>query len=165
MHFGDSEPILWCDSDILWFKELSSLPTGLKKSSVILKTTEDFQQSYDPNLLEQKLKHLHEFHFVNTGLVFLKGNLLEACKLKNLINCASKNPHHFSEQTILAEAAYQLRQNYWTLEEINCSYDSYSLILPTFFRKKWVAKHYVSGIRHQLWQDAFALRIKSIFKI
>lgn len=158
---GELRETLWCDCDILWFKELSDLPITDKQCSLpVLKISLDNQQAYDNQLIEQaQLEHLYQLPFINSGLVFLKGNLLEVCHLDNLIKIAAEKSIFCTEQTIFAEAAYQLGQNFWSPEEVACFEDDKFSLLPNYEGKQWAARHYAGPTRHLFSRDAFALRL------
>lgn len=165
LEFAERGATLWCDSDILWFRELSSLPEVVKGNLPTFKMSEDYNQSYDKNLIKQGLEHLCKPPFMCAGLIFLEGDLIQACDLNRLLDIAATKSNWFTEQTIFAEAAYQLGRSYWPREKIAIfDHDQLSLKIPTYFRKDWVARHYVGPVRHIFWRDALALRLMGIQK-
>ncbi|MEH2042103.1 hypothetical protein [Nostoc sp.] len=160
LEFGKCGATLWCDNDILWFKELPGLPLKDQDSDLpILKVSEDFMASYDIDILEQSLSHLYSPPFINTGLVFLKGDLLQASNLDHLLKIAAENSEFHTEQTIIAEAAYQLGNSTWSPEEIACFAKDKFSITSNYAGKQWAARHYFSPVRHLFFRDAFALRL------
>lgn len=161
LQFGEQGPTLWCDSDILWFKELSILPL-LEKSGLllpVLKIAEDYQPSYDKNLIKNGLEHLYKPPYRNAGLIYLHGDLINSCNLQPLLELAAQKPCDSAEQTIFAEAAYRLGSDIWSRSEIACFADDTSSAIPNYSGKKWTARHYVGPVRHLFWRDAFMLRL------
>lgn len=157
---GEIRPTLWCDSDILWFKELLSLPTfSQNNASPILKIAEDYQPSYERRLLDYGLTHLNKQPYMNAGLMYISGNLIESCNLQPLLKLAAEKPSNNSEQTIFAAAAYQLGSHLWYREEIGCSEEDRLSLIPNYAGRQWVARHYVGPVRHLFWRDALALRL------
>ncbi|MDX2240325.1 MAG: hypothetical protein NW224_06560 [Leptolyngbyaceae cyanobacterium bins.302] len=162
LQFAEQGATLWCDTDILWFKELKSLPVFDSNSKTpVLKIAEDYQESYDQNLINHSLEHLHTPPYFNTGLVFLQGNLLQACDVEGLLSLAAKTSNHFTEQTLLAVAFSRLGQDYWSKEEIACFETDKLSLAPTYLGRSWTARHYVGPVRYSFWRDALVLRVFS----
>lgn len=157
---GELGPTLWCDSDILWFKDFSSIPKLDRASSLpILKISEDYQPSYDPRLIEYGLKHLACPPYRNAGLIYIQGELLKYCNLQPLIDLAAEYPCNDAEQTVFAEANYQLDSGIWLRDEIACFADDREEMLPNYTGKSWIARHYIGPVRHLFWRDALLLRL------
>jgi hypothetical protein len=157
---GEQGPTLWCDSDILWFKDFPSIPNHDDVNTLaFLKISEDYQPSYDPRLIEYGLKHLDFPPYRNAGLIYIQGELLNHCNLQPLIDLAAEKPCHVSEQTIFAEANYQLNSGIWLRDEIACFSDDREVSFPQYEDKNWVARHYIGPVRHLFWRDAFLLRL------
>jgi hypothetical protein len=157
---GEQGPTLWCDSDILWFKEFPSIPNHDGASTLpFLKISEDCQPSYDPLLIEHGLKHLNCPPYRNAGLIYTRGELLKHCNLQPLLDLAAEKPCNDAEQTIFAEANYQLNSGIWLRDEIACFFDDREVALPRYEGKNWVARHYIGPVRHLFWRDAFLLRL------
>jgi hypothetical protein len=157
---GEQGPTLWCDSDILWFKEFSSIPKHDETSNLpVLKISEDYQPSYDPRLIEYGLRHLDCPPYRNAGLLYIQGELLKHCNLQPLLDLAAEQPCNDAEQTTFAEANYQLNSGIWLRDEIACFSDDREVNLPRYGGKNWVARHYVGPVRHLFWRDALLLRL------
>jgi hypothetical protein len=158
---AEKEPTIYCDTDILWFRDLpSSISKETSSSKVTLKMSEDFQAAYDGDLVtNQSLNHLYNPTFFCAGLVFLNGQLLEVLDLENLFVAAAKKSNHFTEQTIFAEANYRLNRDFWSREKIACFVEDQFSLAPTFIEQNWIARHYVGPVRHLFWRDALALRL------
>ena len=160
-HFGEEGPILWCDADILWFKELQDLPVSRDSSAFPgLKLAEDNVQSYDEELLENGLEHLRKPPYFNAGLVFLKGNLFQVCNLDRYINIVANQSYSswLAEQTLFAEALHQLKGDFWSREKIALLVDDRLSLAPTYLGKNWIARHYVGPVRYIFYRDALALK-------
>ncbi len=66
----------------------------------------------------------------------------------------------FTEQTIMAEAVFQVGCIAWNIEMVRMFNDDEFTIKPTYLGKKWIARHYVFPIRHLFWRDALAARLR-----
>lgn len=159
LHAGELVPTLWCDADILWFRMLPDLKELLVRPPCVLKVSEDCEMSYDHNLLNSTLNYLKGLPFINTGLVFLYGDLLKQCELSALFKFAAKSSNHFTEQTILAHAAYSLGAEFWPMSDVWCSVQDMFSLFPTYVGQSYAARHYIATVRHLFWRDALALRL------
>ena len=65
-----------------------------------------------------------------------------------------------TEQTILAEAVFQVGRIAWSLEVVRLFDGDKFTIKPTYVGKQWIARHYVGYIRHLFWRDALAVRLR-----
>lgn len=153
---AEQGPVLWCDTDILWFRQ-PELPQP-DSGQIILKTSEDFQPAYDPALENASGDLLKTKPFINTGLVYLNTNLMEVASLKPWTELLNASPNHFTEQTFLALAVKSLQQQIWPLSEIACFQSDKFDLSPSFPGQKWTARHYVGPVRHIFWKDALKLR-------
>lgn len=157
---GEQGPTLWCDSDILWFKQLPNIPkVDQTNTRPVLKISEDFQPSYDPRLIESGLSHLTQPPYRNAGLIYIQGEVLKHCKLQPLLDLAAEKPSNDAEQTIFAEANYQLNSGIWLRDEIACFAEDAITTRPQYAGKNWVARHYIGPVRHLFWRDALILRV------
>ncbi|MEM7554054.1 MAG: hypothetical protein AAF378_08135 [Cyanobacteria bacterium P01_A01_bin.84] len=157
---GSEGATLYCDTDILWFRNLPNLTSESgSNSKVTLKMSEDFQPAYDHQLAESKLKHLYTPPFFCAGLAFIDGKLLEELNLEDLLIAASVKANHFTEQTILAESNYRLGGAFWSREKIACFVEDQYSLTPSYLQEKWIARHYVGPVRHIYWRDALAIRL------
>lgn len=148
-------PVLWCDTDILWYKQLDGF---INSASIQLKVSEDYQSAYDGYISQKCPEILQDPPFVNTGLVYLQGSLLSREDLAVWINQVGDKPNHFTEQTFLAIAAKLLSADMWRLNEIACFQSDRFELSPSYLGKDWIARHYVGPVRHLFWRDAFYKR-------
>jgi hypothetical protein len=149
-------PVLWCDTDILWYKQIGKIE-NLKEFQ--LQVSEDYQAAYDGYISEKCPEILLNPPFINTGLVYLQGHLLNELPLIPWLNELDKKPNHFTEQTFLAIAVKLLKGKMWSLNEIACLQSDRFKLSPSFKGKNWIARHYVGPVRHLFWRDAFFTRI------
>lgn len=149
-------PVLWCDTDILWFKQIGNL---VNPGELQLQVSEDYQAAYDGYISEKCQEVLRNPPYINTGLVYLQGNLLNEKPLIPWLNELDKKPNHFTEQTFLAIAVKLLNGKMWSLNEIACLQSDRFKLSPSFKGKNWIARHYVGPVRHLFWRDAFFTRI------
>ncbi|MEE3715172.1 hypothetical protein V2H45_00270 [Tumidithrix elongata RA019] len=158
LHHGRNEPTLWCDTDILWFSQLPCLQDLLQlESDLVLKTSSDYQSAYGSFV--DTLPHLNQYPYINTGIVYLNGDLLNKLDLDNLLKKASNFSDHFTEQAILAEAVFQVGLPCWSIDEIFCGANDNQTLAITYESKPWIARHYTGLVRHLFWRDTLALKL------
>ncbi len=152
------EPLLFCDSDILWFKGPPSFPDHARGGAAI-RLTSDMRRSYDENLISaMKIEELNQLPNLNSGVVYAAGDLYESLKLRPITEYAAEHTEYFSEQTILSTAARRYGFAPWTLDEVMLKVDDVvRFARPSYARQQWLARHYVGTVRHWFWYDAIAM--------
>jgi hypothetical protein len=151
------KPTLYCDTDVLWFKdpfqELSGL---LKKTNFQMALSEDIQAAYDTSLIETcKLQELNSSPSFCSGILFIKRFEKEHFEIiYNLLPSVISQSTHFTEQTILA--FLNKRCGNWSLDnrKFTLLFDDKQDFLPPK-RRVVIARHYVGEVRHLMWRDAF----------
>jgi hypothetical protein len=175
---GAGQPALFVDSDILWFRDFTVGLEPLLSSTeaVVLFATTDFQRSYEEELLASAARTLNGPPYLNSGVVFLRGDLARHCDLEPVLrlivrrgDAAGRLPFlGVAEQTLLALAMQEgtclpgaMRAALWDPSIIACFGDDARTLGVTYRRQTWTARHYTSGVRHLFWRDALALRLGS----
>ena len=155
-------PTLFVDADVLWFRDFSAEVAALaaERGEVVLRVSEDFQRAYDEDVLAAMGEPLAEPPFVNSGVVFLRGDLLHAVDLSAGLVPASRRPHPFAEQTLLALAARRLQAPLLAQSLVACQVSDSQSLLITYRGRPWHARHYVGPVRHLFWRDALGLRLR-----
>lgn len=153
---AEKTTILWCDTDILWYKDLPYEPSNLP---LIFKTSEDYQSAYD-GYLSKESEALIAKPYINTGMVLLNNSLLDKAELSVYWEKIGNHPNHFTEQTFLALASKLLGGEVWSMTEVACFQSDRFDLKPSFQKQPWVARHYVGPVRHLFWKDAFFNRTK-----
>ena len=156
-HGTESIPHLWTDADILWFGELppesvaSAITAGLALAP-------DIYPSYAPNMVDH-CPQLKSAPYYNSGLVMISHLVPPMNDIRELLSLAVAEPHHFSEQTILADLAATRGHPAWTIQQIHIeNKDEHRLPLtPTNRGKPWIARHYASALK-QFWRDSVHIR-------
>jgi hypothetical protein len=152
---GRKRPTMFCDTDIIWFNKpnLEAL-NGLK-----IKCTVDFAAAYSANLIE-KMPALLQKPYINSGLIYIDDDVMGNPNLLSLLQEAVRKPDHWSEQAILAIAVLDSGKNVWSEDEVYMTLDDEVSYLPTYpGHKSWIARHYVSAVRHIFWRDVFFIRL------
>lgn len=150
------KPVLYCDTDVIWFKDpLSNLDGLLKDPSFNLALSIDSQSSYDDKLV--KLKNLHELKnspFFCAGIILIsKFTEMHYQLLNDLIPFKFQTSNHFTEQTIFA---------FINKRSGNVSLDPDKYIIKLNDKLNFIpgnnngcfARHYVGEVRHLFWRDA-----------
>jgi len=155
LHSAELGPTLFCDSDVLWFRG----PPPLPQDSVALKLAEDFMPSFDAELFNAAgAGEFRHKPYLNTGVVFARGDLHAAAGLWSILPWAAEHPQYFTEQTLLAYACKRLDGDHWTRQQIFLSIED--AVHPwadrSYFRTA-LARHYVGDVRHWFWRDALQL--------
>jgi hypothetical protein len=156
-----SEPTLYCDSDILWFDDPRTSIQSLLSSSapVVLRASTDYQKCYDASVERVSNTSIADPPFVNSGLVFLRGDLIASTDLADCLIAAGDHYDHFAEQTLFAIATKQLAAPLWSASTVACFQSDDQSLRVTYKGKQWLARHYVGPVRHLFWRDALALRM------
>lgn len=160
LHYAAHTPVLWTDSDILWFGK-PQIPYTNDSKEVVLRLSEDIHPSYEPQLL-MKVPGLKVPPYICAGVVYLSGDLLSVFQFNELVKASTEIKDYFTEQTLFAAATKIIGGDMWSLDEIHLSIadSSYLPLKCTFNDKPWKARHYVGSVRHHFWRDALELRSK-----
>ena len=153
-------PILYCDTDVLWFRDPARLdelldPTG----PPLLVPSLDMEREYDDRLVPGRLAELASSPPACAGFLFARGDLLAACPMDETLAFAAERGVGRTEQTIVAELARRTGDRRWPEEEVACTAGDRFSLAPTFRGRPWTARHYVAPARHLFWTDALALRL------
>jgi hypothetical protein len=157
MYCAEKFPVLYSDSDILWFNS----PTEMKLDFNLkpqIKMSTDIDYFYTKPLLKEidEENCLSTIPF-NSGVVFLNGSLSGFPKWAALCKFlgANKNMGWFSEQTSFAVFNNYLNpNNYFSSDEILIKIDDGYDLRSTFTdHKKILARHYVHVKATTFWRD------------
>jgi hypothetical protein len=155
-----AQPVLWCDSDVLWFRTLSVESIAqLRRRSVTL--TEDCACAYDPNVAALAPGLRREPPYFNSGLVLVSEDVRANPLVRAMAAAAAKQPAWHSEQTVLAALAASQGPPGWGQNEVYITIPQFHQrrLLPgspSYQGQAWLARHYVMA-REQFWRDAAAL--------
>ncbi|QIR37987.1 hypothetical protein HCG51_15610 [Tolypothrix sp. PCC 7910] len=149
--------VLYADSDVLWFRDSVELMKRYSEKAIY--AAEDYNDSYNKKLLlkldEQLQKYLAQTPFINAGFAIFNRFIPEIDEYKEFLSyiLAEQPIHHFSEQTLVAILTKTIgdtikEQDVYVKEHYLTSWKA------SFCQKPWIARHYISPVRHQLWIDA-----------
>jgi len=152
-----AKPVLYCDSDVLWFRDPAALVAGHRSKSVF--GTVDCGHSYNYRLLENFPRHKERLsgpYGINAGFALYNARPeYGADENEFLDHILEENPvHFFSEQTFFA---LLVKKQGGLIDAGDVVTSEKSTALPSWIGKKWSARHYVSSVRHQFWTDAMFL--------
>lgn len=156
---GTEGPLLFVDSDVLWFSDPWANQEKRTLDFVIASGI-DPECSYNPALVESVQPTLNTPPFTNSGCVWLQMNELDADFLKKTLVASQVNPHHeFNEQTIIA-ALIRNQGRFLPAEFFLVKFDDQHNISPTqTLRNPPHSRHYVRFMRHLFYRDAVLLRL------
>src|SRR5262245_15405554 len=154
-----SNPLLFVDVDILWFRDPASLlgepalwlkPRALRESNCYQRR--DMALRHCPQVLEAP--------FVNAGIVALRGELMPPSLLRDMVQEAlriSQDPS--CEQTIIA-TAIKLDGDFFP-EKLSMVAvdDTFRIFIRNVKSEGYYSRHYVTPARQLLYRDALKLRL------
>lgn len=153
-------PLLFADSDILWFNTPLS-PNEIE--GISLKLSTDNSHNYDQNYINNfKMGILNNtLNPVNCGVVFIKNCMnLITDRAMECIKYESQNPGKYSEQTFFAILNLDY-SDMWTNHEIISSIDDiiadFNKSLP--IQNAYIARHYVWRLKWVFWKDYIKMRL------
>lgn len=152
---AERHPTLFCDSDILWFRGPPPMPDG----EVALKLSEDLLPAFDAELFYAAgFPEFSQKPFLNTGVVFARGDLYNAASLWQILPWACEHPQYFTEQTLLSYVCKRLEGDHWLRQQIYLSTDDATDPWgDRSYMATALARHYVGDVRHWFWRDGLYL--------
>lgn len=156
----NNEPILYCDTDVLWFKDPEPIISAIiSNPHISMVLSQDFQKSYDECLVkEENLEILSDEPFYCAGIMLLKSfSPSDKNELKDLLKLAVRKSNHFTEQTIFAYLNKIKGNISLNMDEFCITLHDQFDIIPTK-KSSQIARHYIGAVRHQFWRDAFFAR-------
>jgi hypothetical protein len=152
-------PVLYCDVDVLWFHDPAALEAAGERSAGVTMCP-DYQMSYDRALIDRLgLHRLESEPYLNAGLMSIRGDLWAETELERWLGEALKDYNFFSEQTLFAALAKAGAAPAWSQSQVACFDSDRGSLGPTYRGTQWVARHYVTPVRHLFWRDALAIRV------
>lgn len=154
LHYAEKSPILWIDSDILFFNDFTTFIPTISKDS-FCGGSEDFIGGYDNKLLKVIDNDLYQLPNFSSGLMYIFGpELCEEFKLESILNHIHPNYEFLTEQTIFAHMASKSLGVIWDKTIIeNFNHDNQKIKGMSIVET--VARHYTSNVRHLFWRDVF----------
>jgi hypothetical protein len=154
------KPVLYSDTDVLWFRDpFPELDALIQDKNIRLSLSLDFQPAYDQNLITKgKLEILNQEPFYCAGiLLFKNANPLHQTKLDEMIELASHQSNHFTEQTIFSYLCKLEGNVGLNADQFFLSTEDQFSIMPK--KREIIARHYIGPNRHLFWRDAFFSRL------
>jgi hypothetical protein len=154
LHYAENGPVVWIDSDILFFDDfVPFIPQ--QPSGFVCGGTEDFTAAYHDAVIKGMGNNLYDLYKFNAGILFVQGqNIYEDFALETLLK--SIHPHYdfCTEQTIFAHIASKSMGIIWSKEVVK-SFNHDLQQIAAMPIKNVMARHYTSNVRHLFWRDAF----------
>jgi hypothetical protein len=158
---AEKGPVLWCDSDILFYGDFTChLPHELPSRTFVFSTEEIGAGGYDPALLQEGLGYLTEKPRVNTGILLCAGNFYDECGLAPFVQKGLAACYGVTEQTIMAHAVHQTGEVRWGTNVVEIVGTDQLYLSPVGVIHGGAARHYYSGFsQHMFWRDALGMRM------
>lgn len=151
------QPVLYSDSDVLWFRDPAQL--FAKYSSLSVFGSVDCGLSYNHSLLADFPEFkalLADGWGINAGFAIFNDRPSYGSKENFFIErvLEEKPVHFFSEQTLFA---ILVKKYGGVIAKDDVVISESRSLFPSWISKKWYARHYVSSVREQIWSDAIFL--------
>ncbi|HMG11412.1 MAG TPA: hypothetical protein VK609_23015, partial [Mucilaginibacter sp.] len=105
LRFAEQGPVLWKDSDILFFNDFTALISA-NNTGFACGGTADFTTAYHGAIIKITGNNLYEQYNFDAGLLYVRGkNIYEDFDLKHIIEGIHLKYDFLSEQTIFAHLA------------------------------------------------------------
>lgn len=153
LHYAELQPILWLDSDILFYNNFTSyIPR--QQDFICAGSEEDFSL-YDDRVLKFFNNDLYQRYKFSSGLMFIHGaHIYETFRLEELFGQLNDYTNYFTEQTIFAHIASQSSGIVWSTDIIK-NFTTDNQQLKPMSKSNVIARHYTMNVRHLFWRDAF----------
>lgn len=152
------QQILFTDSDVLWFSDPAPTLKALHHVNGPSALVEQ-GASANPFLAQAFAPELLTPPGINTGCVWLRGELCERDLFNAVLTQACRDPaHEFNEQTIIGIAGRHTQASLGASFCLVDFADAFALRLRRPGRAGYHARHYVRFMRHQFFRDAIAHR-------
>lgn len=149
---------LFVDSDILWFSDPRDIMIQFDGCQGPVASVEN-KGAFNESLVRQHCPEGLMPPPVNTGCVYLKGELCDPDLLQALLNSALQQPkHNFNEQSIIAVAVQKNGKKFPPEFCLVDFADAFAFKRQKPWRNGFRARHYVNWMRHQFYRDALKLR-------
>ncbi|GAB2698894.1 hypothetical protein GCM10027037_24090 [Mucilaginibacter koreensis] len=154
LRFAANAPVLWLDSDILFFNDFAPyLPQNVQ--SFFCGGSEDFQRAYHQAVLDIYHTTLPDHYCFNAGILYASGgDIYERFNLEETLNRIHPAYDFLTEQTIFACIAQASLGVLWPKTIIKSFHEDNQRVKPMNINNT-VARHYTSNVRHLFWRDAF----------
>lgn len=157
---AQGKPVLYCDTDVLWFGDPKHLINEmLANDQISLSLSYDFQPAYDQALVERgNLSILNSPPYFCAGILLYKltTKTIEE-NLARILPLVAKESNHFSEQTIFSYLNKICGGFGMDEQEFQISLKDQYHFFPN--KNNPIARHYIGPVRHLFWRDAFFMRI------
>jgi lipopolysaccharide biosynthesis glycosyltransferase len=154
LHHGEQSPVLWVDSDILFFKDPRRfIPVNADEFGC--GGTEDWFRAYDDNILALLPDNdLMSRPGMNAGMLYLTGaEIYERFNFEQILANVCPDYHFFTEQTMFSYVAEKSFGILWNQQAVKNIADDRQLLKATI-PDEMVARHYTSPMRALFWRDA-----------
>jgi len=154
---------LWCDSDILFFGDLSQ-PIQNLPSGPICVAGVDWIHGYEPQLRDFLGGQWMPEMPVNAGFILFEAVPFEMGQIQAGLDFSRKSWDWATEQTLVAYFHAKMGGRYWLPEEMVITGEDSQELRGDPWRRKWRGRHYIKPYRQLFWRDVFFLVKKQSFR-
>jgi hypothetical protein len=153
LHQAEIQPIIWIDSDILFFQDFNKYITV--HDDFVCGGSEEEHSLYDERVLNFYDNNLYNTFNFSSGLLTIYGTeIYENFRLEQLLLEVNNYTHYFTEQSIFAHIASVSIGIPWNTRLIK-NYNRDNSQLKPMKKTGVVGRHYTANVRHLFWRDAF----------
>jgi len=153
---AETRPILYCDTDIIWFGEPTLPARSPGKGCEVRISTDNIHSYHMPLLRYLKRLDMMEKSPVNSGMIYLSGSVYDHYQeFGQMMDFIKFFNEPFAEQTTFALIADHLGDK-WTLNDVLLTIDDlhWPLIPRYYFSGSHFARHHVMTKHSWFWRDA-----------
>ena len=151
---------LWCDSDILFFGDLSQAIQNIPAGPICVAGV-DWIHGYEPQLRDLLGGQWMPERPVNAGFVLFEAVPFVMSQIQAGLDSSRKSWDWATEQTLVAYFHAKMGGRYWSPEEMVITGEDSQELRGDPWRRNWTGRHYIKPYRQLFWRDVFLLKKKA----
>jgi len=148
---------LWCDSDILFFGDLSQAIQNLPSGPICVAGV-DWIHGYEPQLRDFLGGQWTPEMPVNAGFILFEAVPFDMGQIQAGLDFSRESWDWATEQTLVAYFHAKMGGRYWSPEEMVITGEDSQELRGDPWRRKWRGRHYIKPHRHMFWRDVYLLK-------
>jgi len=148
---------LWCDSDILFFGDLSQAIQNLPAGPIFVAGV-DWIHGYEPQLRNFLGGQWMPDKPVNAGFILFEAVPFVMSEIQAGLDFSRKSWNWATEQTLVAYFHAKMGGLYWDECQMVITEEDLYEIRGDPWSKGWMARHYIKPHRPMFWRDVYLLK-------